>query len=62
MIKKYNQGGVLFGGVSFSTVAGDVLMPLLGAGTAAELLAFTAKKKRERKGLEWVGLGFSAWF
>lgn len=52
MIKKYNQGGVFFGGVSFSTVAGDVLMPLLGAGTAAELLAFTAKKKRERKGLE----------
>lgn len=40
MIKKYNQ--IL---VSFSTVSGDILMPLLGARTAGYLLSFAAKKK-----------------
>lgn len=40
MIKKYNQ---IF--VSFSTVLGDILMPLLGARTAGYLLSFAAKKK-----------------
>lgn len=43
MIKKYNQ---IF--VSFSTVLGDILMPLLGARTAGYLLSFAAKKKRNR--------------
>lgn len=40
MIKKYNQ---IF--VSFSSVSGDILMPLLGARTAAYLLSFATKNK-----------------
>lgn len=46
MIKKYNQ---IF--VSFSTVAGDILMLLLGARTAGYLLSFAAKKKKKGIGL-----------